>query len=186
MCWYSYWFRSHNLSLRKLTAIRHFCSVHHWHVISLLFSFNFFIFIEKCSIAITNLFYHLWRTEKEERREREEKRQIGNSNEFTKREVATCLSYIRYMSDVCPLTLSLTHSTSLPQSLTASIDPIYFILWRRLLQVDAVPCCSSPGEIIKAKSIHNTLVVQLRVSRIIKFLYLLFFTGTYAVALFLL
>lgn len=81
---------------------------------------------------------------------------------------------------------AVSHSTSLPQSLTPSINPIYFILLRRLLQVDAVPCCSSPGEIIKAKSIHNTLVVQLRVSRIIKFLYLLFFTGTYAVALFLL
>ena len=35
---------------------------------------------------------------------------------------------------------------------------------RRILQVDAVPCCSSPGEIITAKSIHNKLIVQLRVS----------------------
>ena len=50
---------------------------------------------EKCSLAITNVLYHLWKTEKEERKEREENRLTGNANEFTKREVATCLSYIR-------------------------------------------------------------------------------------------
>ena len=50
---------------------------------------------EKCSIAITNVLYHLWKTEKEERKEREEKRLSATANEFTKREVATCLSYIR-------------------------------------------------------------------------------------------
>lgn len=53
------------------------------------------IHTEKCSTAITNVLYHLWKTEKEERKEREEKRVLGSANEFTKREVATCLSYIR-------------------------------------------------------------------------------------------
>jgi Timeless protein len=95
--------------------------------ISAFLSFKEAICTEKCSLAVTNVLYHLWKTEKEERKEREENRLSGNTNEFTKREVATCLSYIR-----------------------------------RILQVDAVPSCSSPGEVITAKSTHNKLVVQLR------------------------
>ena len=65
------------------------------HQISAFLSFKEAVCTEKCSIAVTNAFYHLWRAEKEERKEREEKRITGASNEFTKREVATCFSYLR-------------------------------------------------------------------------------------------
>lgn len=52
-------------------------------VIYLIYSYfyivtYFHIFcIEKCGVAITNTFYYLWKTEKQDRREREEKRLIG-------------------------------------------------------------------------------------------------------------
>lgn len=63
-------------------------------------SFKEAVCTENCSIAITNAFYHLWRSEKDERREREERRLSGTSNEFTKREIATCLSYVRRLLQI--------------------------------------------------------------------------------------
>jgi hypothetical protein len=127
----------------------------------------------------------LWKTEKEERKEREEKRVLGTANEFTKREVATCLSYIRLVggwngrerkgregppTSTPNLTVTLTLTLILMLFLPATHPPLLYFLptrpmfhCRRILQVDSVPLCSKPGEILMAKSIHDKLVVQLRV-----------------------